>query len=93
MNNLSIHSEVLPLQKGGMEKVLTMLKGGTNRFEVVLTREFKVLAKLMVGGRGVKGFHPLKGGGGGAGKVLPCLGGGAKSWTHNFPILKPPARN
>ena len=35
----------------GSEKVLAMLKGGTKRFEVVLTWELKVLAIVMGGGR------------------------------------------
>ena len=56
-----VASEVLPLQKGGAEKVLAMLKGGTTSFEVVLTWELEVLAIVM---GGTKSFHPLKGGGG-----------------------------
>ena len=56
--------KVLPLRKGGTEKVLAMLKGGgggIKRFGVVLTRELEVLAILK---GGVKRFHSLKGGGG-----------------------------
>ena len=56
----------------GSEKVLAMLKGGTKRFEVVLTWELKVLA-IVMGGGGAKSVHPLKGG---VQKVLPCLEGG-----------------
>ena len=33
-------SQVLPLQEGVEEKVLSMLKGGTKRFGVVLTLMF-----------------------------------------------------
>ena len=61
---------VLPLHKvggGGVaEKVLAMLKRGTQSFEVVLVWELEVLAIVMVGGP--KGFHPLKQRGGGAHK-------------------------
>ena len=50
----------------GVEKVLAILMGGgTNIFEVVLSHT----------DGGAKGFHLLKGGGGGvvAQNVLPCL--------------------
>ena len=58
-------SEVLPLPKGGAEKVLAMLKGGggggTTSFEVVLTWELEVLAIVM----GVREkLPPFKKGGG-----------------------------
>ena len=45
-------SDVLPLQKGGMRKVLAILKwgGGTKRFVVVLTRVLEVLTILEGGG-------------------------------------------
>ena len=42
-----------------------MLEGGTQSFEVVLTRELEVLPIVMgvcVWGGGTKSFHPLKGG-------------------------------
>ena len=40
-----------PYEKGGgAEKVLSMLKGGTESFEVVLTQHLEVLAILMGGG-------------------------------------------
>ena len=44
-------SEVLPLQKGEVEKVLAVLKGGggTTSFEVVSTWELEVLAIVMGG--------------------------------------------
>ena len=48
-------SEVLPLQKRGMRKSFChaeMGGGGTECFEVVLTREVKVLAILPTGGGG-----------------------------------------
>ena len=61
-------SEVLPLQKkGGVENVLDMLKGGHNKFEVVLMWEFDVLAIVM---GGAQSFHFLKGG---VQNILPCL--------------------
>ena len=62
-------SEVLPLLKGGAEKVLAMLewgRGSTKSFEVVLTRELEVLA-IVMGGR--KKFPPFKRRGVGAQKV------------------------
>ena len=60
-------------------------------FEVVLSRESKVLAILM--GAGAKGFHPYKWEG--ARKLYPVFGGGGggesrggtKSWTRDIPIL------
>ena len=63
-----------------------MLKGGTTRFEVVLTLELEVLAILK---GDANSFHPLKGEGGGmARKVLPSLeGGGKKFQSQDFPIL------
>ena len=39
-----------------MEKVLAMLKGGTQSFEVVFTQELEVLA-IVMGEGGTKGFH------------------------------------
>ena len=33
-----------PYKKGRQKKILAMLKGGTNSFEVVLIRELEVLA-------------------------------------------------
>ena len=60
-------SEVLPLQKGGTEKVLAILKvvggggGCTKSFRVVLTRVLEVLTILE---GGTTAFHPLKRGGG-----------------------------
>ena len=61
------------MKRGGTDKVLAMLKGGTKGFEVVLARELEVLA-IVIGG--AKGFHPLKGG-----------GGTTKFRTRDFPIL------
>ena len=46
-------------KRGGTEKVLAMLKGGTSSLGLVLTWELEVLAIL----KGAKSFHPLKGGG------------------------------
>ena len=40
-------SEVLSLQKGGTEKVLAMLKGGTKSFDIVLTQELEVSTILI----------------------------------------------
>ena len=69
-------SEVLPLQKGGTQTVLAILKRGTDSFEVVLTWELEVLA-ILIGG--ANSSRALKGGWG-ARTVLPCLeGGGATS--------------
>ena len=65
-------------------KGLSMLKGVTNSFQVVLTQELEVLTLLM----GVsKGFHPLKKGG--SQQVLRCLeGGGRKQFvTRRFLML------
>ena len=58
--------------------------GGTKGFEVVLTREFEVLAILMGGGH-LK-FPPFKRG---TRNVLPCLEGGGRKqfWPHDFPII------
>ena len=42
---------------GGTQNVLTMLKGGTTSFEVVLTQVFEVLVILM---GGHKKFPPFK---------------------------------
>ena len=73
---LFIHSEVLPLQKGGRKKA--MLKGGEQKcFWVVLTRVLEVLALLKRSG--AKGVNHLKRGG--ARKVLLYLKGAAKSFT------------
>ena len=49
--------------KSGVQKVVTMLKGGggTKSVEVVLTRELELSTE---GGGGAKSVHPLKGGGG-----------------------------
>ena len=68
--------------------------GGTNSFEVVLTRELEVSAILMGGGGGTKSLHLLKGEGGGE-KFYPVLRGGGpqRFWTHDFPIWSPPPRN
>ena len=46
---------------GGGVKFYPCEKGGTKSYEVVLTQELEVLAKVM---GGAKSFHPLKGGGG-----------------------------
>ena len=71
-----------PYKKGGRaEKVLTMLKGGTNSFEVVLTWELEVLPLVM---GCAKSFHPLKGW---AQQVLPCLEDGGDVF---FPFCSPP---
>ena len=76
--------EVLPLQKGGSEKVSAKLKGGTTSFGVVLMRWHKVLAILK---GGIKGFHSLKRGDGRK-KVNPVLRAGCERFrTPNFPIL------
>ena len=61
-----------PYKKGGMEKILAMLKGGTTR--VVLTQDLEVLAIMM---RGCKKCPSCKRG---AQNVLPCLErGGAQN--------------
>ena len=72
------HVKFYPYEKGGSEKVFTMLNegggGSTTSFEEVLTRELEVLA-IVMGGR--KKCPPFKMGGGGQ-NVLPCLEGGAR---------------
>ena len=62
-----------PYKKGGGGEKVGMLKGGTQSFEVVLTRELEVLAIVM---GGTTSIHPLKGEG-----VRKRFG------TRNFPIL------
>ena len=81
--------EVLPIRKGGGQKVLAMLKGATKSFEVVLTQKLEVLAIVM--GGSIKSFQPLKGGRGRT-KLYPLLkvggwGGRKQFQTRNFPIL------
>ena len=60
-------------------KLYPYKKGGTKRFEVVLTQEFEALAILKLR---TKSFHPYKRGG----FTLSC-GGCKKFSTRNFPIL------
>ena len=78
-------SEVLPRQtKGGGTKGFSHADGGGGA-QKDLTQELEVLAVLIRGGG--KKFPPFKRGGG-AGKVLPCLEGGRKTfWACDFPIL------
>ena len=75
-----------PYEKGGVETVIAMLKGGgAKSFGVFFMWYLEVLAILK---GGAKGFHFLKGGG--AQQVLPCLDGvgGCKQFlTHAFPIV------
>ena len=85
-------SEVLLLQRGDVEIVLTMLKGGGGGkgFGVVLSQEREVLAIpkcVCVGGGGGKIFPPFKRGdakslrgGGGANSFGPAI----------FPFCSPP---
>ena len=64
-------SEVLPLQKEGMEKDLAMLNGGgTERFELISTRELAVLAILIEEGGGAHKVSTIKKKGGGGAKGL-----------------------
>ena len=64
--------------------------GGTTSCGVVLTRELEVLAKLIRGGGGHKGVHPLKGGGGAKG--LPCLDGAQQVLdTQFYHFVAPPS--
>ena len=64
-----------PYKRGGAEKVLAMLKGGTQSFEVVFTQELEVLA-IVMGEGGHKRFPLLRGGG--AQQFYPVLRGGAQ---------------
>ena len=75
------------------EKVSAMLIEGTTGFEVILSKEFKVLARrhkkfpLFKERRGHVEFYPVLGGGGG--KFYPVLrkGGRQKFQTHSFSIM------
>ena len=77
-------SDVLPLQKGGMENVLAMLKKGHKTIWVVFTWLIEVLLMLK---RGTKRFHLLKRRGGGCKRFYPVLrrGGGGGSQKVSDP--------
>ena len=63
MKILSLQVKFYPYENrrgGGIEQVLTMLKGGGRKcFGVAFLWKFEVLAMLK---RGTTSFHPLKGG-------------------------------
>ena len=76
------HVKFYPYKKGGGDgKSFSHAKGGggggITSFEVVLTRELEVLARVMWGGGGAKSCHPL---------LYPVLRGGGKKF-RKFPIL------
>ena len=66
-----VRVKFISLQKGmGAERILSMLKGGTKRFRVVLTRELEVLA-ILKGWR--EKFYPVLFRGGGGDIQDPCV--------------------
>ena len=75
-----------PYKKGGGKSFSHAEGGGggrgTTSFEVVLTQELEVLAKVMGGGDA--SFHPLKGG---CKKFNPVLGGGGLKKLYLYYVI------